>query len=121
MFTLLEVLPARLFFAITACAQVFDGPGLQGGADTARQIKGPAKMTLRDVILTLLFQVLGFLALAAVIVIIIAGLILIFSIGDDTKKDTAKKTIIFTIIGLLVILFARAIVGFVLYGLLFNF
>ena len=120
MFTLLGLLPPRLFLVTTSLAQVFDGPGLEAGAGTAGEIEGPAKMTLRNVILTLLYQVLNFLALAAVVVIIIAGLILIFSFGEDSKKDTAKKTIIYTIIGLLVILLARAVVSFLLYGLFFG-
>ena len=67
---------------------------------------------IRNVILTMLAFVLDFLALAAVIFIVIAGIRLLVSQGSDEQKDKAKKTILFVIIGLLVVLFARVIVGF---------
>ncbi len=67
---------------------------------------------IRNVILNALVFVLNFLALAAVIFIIIAGIRLIVSQGSDDAKDKAKKTIIAVIVGLLVVLFARVIVGF---------
>ncbi len=67
---------------------------------------------IRDVIITVLQFVLDFLALAAVIFIVIAGIRLIISGGSDDQKDKAKKTILFVIIGLLIVLFARVIVGF---------
>lgn len=67
---------------------------------------------LRSIILDALTFVLDFLALAAVVFIVIAGIRLIFSQGSDEQKDTAKKTIFAVIIGLLIILFARVIVGF---------
>ncbi len=70
------------------------------------------KQGVRDVILRVLSFVLDFMALAAVIFIVIAGIRLIVSQGGDEQKDKAKKTILFVIIGLLVILFARVIVGF---------
>lgn len=67
---------------------------------------------IRQVILNALVFVLNFLALAAVIFIVIAGIRLIVSQGSDEQKDKAKKTIIAVIVGLLVVLFARVIVGF---------
>ena len=70
------------------------------------------KQGIRDVILRALQFVLDFLALAAVVFIVIAGIRLLVSQGSDELKDKAKKTILFVIIGLLVVLFARVIVGF---------
>ncbi|MSR87398.1 hypothetical protein EXS70_04495 [Candidatus Peribacteria bacterium] len=70
------------------------------------------KQGVRNIILNALTFVLDFLALAAVVFIVIAGIRLIVSQGSDTQKDAAKKTILFVIIGLLVILFSRVIVGF---------
>lgn len=64
-------------------------------------------------IVNLLQQVLNFLALVAVIVIIIAGIRLILSQGEDEAKDKAKKTIIYVVAGLVVILLAKVIVNFV--------
>ena len=67
---------------------------------------------IRHVIVSALQFVLDFLALAAVIFIIIGGIRLIVSGGSDEQKDKAKKTILYVILGLLVVLFARVIVGF---------
>ncbi len=67
---------------------------------------------IRNVIIRFITFVLNFLALVAVIFIIIAGIRLIVSQGEDEAKEKAKKTIIAVIVGLLVILFARVIVGF---------
>ncbi len=67
---------------------------------------------IRNVIIRALIFVLDFLALLAVVFIVIAGIRLIVSQGEDAQKDKAKKTILYVIIGLLVVLFARVIVGF---------
>lgn len=66
----------------------------------------------RTAITNALLLVLSFLALVAVVIIVIAGIRLIVSQGEEEAKDKAKKTIFYAIIGLIVILFARAIVAF---------
>jgi hypothetical protein len=96
------------FTPTAAFAQGFAGeipaiPGTPSAVD---------KQGIRDIILRALQFVLDFLALAAVIFIVIAGIRLLVSQGSDEQKDKAKKTILFVIIGLMVILFARVIVGF---------
>jgi hypothetical protein len=70
------------------------------------------EQAIRDKIVSALTFVLNFLALLAVIFIVVAGIRLIVSQGEQDAKDKAKKTIIYVIIGLLVIVFARVIVGF---------
>lgn len=105
------------FFLSRASAQVFNGPGLEGGINEAAQIEGPVHMTLRNFILSLLYKVLGFLGLAGVVMVVVAGLYLILSGGSDTAKDTAKKIILYVVIGLVVIFVARSLVGFFLVGL----
>ncbi|MEK7591515.1 MAG: TrbC/VirB2 family protein [Patescibacteria group bacterium] len=77
-------------------------PGTPNGAD---------ETSIRDAILKVLTFVLNFLALLAVIFIIIAGIRLIVSQGEEETKEKAKKTILYVIIGLVVVLFARVIVG----------
>ena len=104
------------FFVSRASAQVFNGPGLEGGVAQASQIEGPIKAPLRVVILSFLEKALNFLALAGVIMIVAAGITMIFSGGDDTVKDKAKKIILYVAIGLVIVLFARALVGFFLNG-----
>lgn len=67
----------------------------------------------RASILNIVRYILTFLALAAVIVIIIAGIRLILSQGEEEPKEKAKKTIFYAIIGLLVVLFSRIIVALI--------
>lgn len=68
---------------------------------------------IRQTIVNILKKVLEFMALVAVVLIVIAGIRLVISQGDEGEKDKAKKTIIYVIIGLVVIVLARAIVEFV--------
>jgi amino acid transporter len=91
----------------TALAQ-FAGPspeiGTPGGADESQ---------LREIIINIIKAVLNFLALLAVIVIVIAGIRLIVSQGEEEPKEKAKKTILYALIGLIIVLFSRVIVGMV--------
>ncbi len=91
----------------------FDGPGILGGLDSVSGIAGLPDGDVRATIIRILLSVLSFLALAAVITIIIAGIILIVSLGNEEQKERAKRIIFYTLIGLVIILFARVIVGLV--------
>ncbi len=73
----------------------------------------PTGVNVRATVAGALIFVLNFVALAAVVVIVIAGIRLIVSQGDQEQKETAKKTIFYAIAGLVIILLARVIVGFV--------
>ena len=101
-----------------ASAQVFNGPGLEGGVSEAAQINGPIQGTLREAILSMFYKALGFLALAAVVMVVAAGIVMVLSGGNETAKDRAKKIILYVVIGLIIVLIARALVGFFLNGLL---
>ncbi len=93
----------------SALAQNFAGPtpNIPGtpGATNQGQI--------RDIIGRILIAVLNFLGLIAVIVVIIAGIRLIVSQGEEEPKEKAKKTILYALMGLIIVLFARVIVGLV--------
>jgi hypothetical protein len=101
----------------TAHAQVFDGPGLRTGIEEAALVSGPIHNTPREIILSFLYAVLYYVALLGVCMIVIAGILLLVSMGNDTMKDRAKRIIWYTVIGLVIIICARLIVGFLLYGL----
>jgi heme/copper-type cytochrome/quinol oxidase subunit 2 len=58
--------------------------------------------------------VLNFVALIVLVLIVISGFRLLLSQGDETARDSAKKTIIYLIIGLIVIVFAKAIANFII-------
>jgi hypothetical protein len=49
----------------------------------------------------------------AVIMIAIGGFMMITAGGDSQKVGTARKTIIYAVVGLVVIILARSIIGFV--------
>jgi zinc transporter ZupT len=99
---------------IHAYAQAFQGAGLQGGINHGTGIKGIAQNSdIRDQAIKVMKALLNFLAVIAVAVIIIAGIRMILSQGEEDGKEKAKKTIFYTLIGLAIILFARVIVGLV--------
>jgi len=68
---------------------------------------------LKGAIASVMRTVLDFIALIAVVMIVVAGIRYIISAGEESEKDKAKKMIIYVVIGLLIILVARAIVTFV--------
>lgn len=53
-------------------------------------------------------------AVAAVIIIIIGGLKYVLSSGDSARVNSAKDTILFAIVGLIIVALAQIIVRFVL-------
>ncbi len=93
----------------------YSGGGISEGiSDVAGGIGGISTSDPRTAVLNVLTQVISFMALAAVVVIVIAGIYLIFSNGEDTQKDKAKKIIFYVILGLIVIAIASLIVRFVI-------
>ena len=68
---------------------------------------------IRSAIVDIITRVLDFILLIAVVFVIVAGIRLIVSGGSDEQKDKAKNTIIYVIVGIIIVLFARVIVTFV--------
>ncbi|MFA6511765.1 MAG: pilin [Patescibacteria group bacterium] len=68
---------------------------------------------LKDTVVNIIQWILGILALLAVVFIIWGGFKWLTSSGDETRIDSAKKTISAAVIGLIIILLAWAIVIFV--------
>ena len=66
----------------------------------------------RDSIVRVINFVLTFLALVAVVFVIVGGFRILAAGGNEENVTKGRKTIIYAIIGLLVIFFARVIVGF---------
>ena len=62
-------------------------------------------------VINALFIVAGAIA---VIILIAGGIRYITSTGDSTRIQKAKDTILYAVIGLIVVILARAIVGFVI-------
>lgn len=108
---------ALTIFPHKGFSAVFDGGGAQEGIGQAAAIEGLAKGNPRSVLEHALLTAIDFVALMAVIALVVAGIFLILGMGGDTAKERAKKIIIYTIVGLLVLLFVRVIVGFITRGL----
>ena len=72
------------------------------------------KAKFRSTILGILLTVLNFMGLAAVVVIVIAGIGLIIGLGSDESVTRAKKIVTYAIVGLLLILISSAIVRIVI-------
>ena len=72
---------------------------------------GGANQT-RDSVVKVINFVLGFLALIAVVFVIVGGIRILAAGGNEENVTKGRKTIIYAIIGLVVIFFARVIVGF---------
>jgi hypothetical protein len=89
-------------------ASEYSGAGLTGGSGVAGTVVGA--QLIRPTVLAIVKKVLSYMALAAVVVTVIAGIILIFSGGNDENKDRAKRIVFFAIAGLFVILIAQGLV-----------
>lgn len=113
----IAVMAASLGVLTPLQAAIFDGGGLEEGLQSAQGLQGPVDADARSLAVNALRVALSFLALVAVIVVVIAGIYLILGQGSDDSKEKAKKIIFYTIIGLIIILFARLIVGFFSQGL----
>ncbi|HIQ57796.1 TPA: PKD domain-containing protein [Candidatus Gracilibacteria bacterium] len=73
--------------------------------------------TLTKRVIKLINQILLYMGLALTIIVIYAGIIIIFSFGDSSKRDDAKNMIINAIIGIVIIILSYSIVytiGFIL-------
>jgi len=88
--------------AAQAIATVPPVSGLPSGADPVA------------IILEVIVAILEIIAIIAVIVIIIAGIMYIFSLGDEDSSRRARNTIVYTVVGLIIIGLSIVIVNFVL-------
>jgi hypothetical protein len=80
-----------------------------GGCDTPAGEKG-----VDDVVALVVNILSALVAIAAVLVIVFAGFRYVIAMGDSSKISSAKDTIIYAIVGLLVAGMAQVIVRFVL-------
>lgn len=65
-------------------------------------------------ILYVLNWVIGFAVILTVIMVVVAGFRFIFSMGDSKKIEGATKTLLISVIGLVVVYLAPAVIKFVL-------
>ncbi len=107
-----------IFYVQYACAQVYSGDGvIQGVEDAKNSISDiSAEADIYELIKRAIEYVLVFVTIIAVAAIIIGGLYLITSNGEDEQKDKAKKIVLYVVIGLILIILAavivKAVIGF---------
>ena len=123
---LLLLTPAAVYAASTTSdeiARACETAKANGGAlpsycaDTANTPSGnnDNPLTGPDGILTKVTNVIGFIAgVVAVVIIIVAGGKFVLSRGDSAKVVSARQTIVYALVGLVVIIVARQIIIFVL-------
>lgn len=100
-----------LFHWNTAHAAVYGGGGLAAGLGAAAGLGGIIGATsITQLIVNVITFILNIVLILAVLAVIIAGLYLITSAGEEGQKDKAKKIIFYALIGILVVIFSRAIV-----------
>ena len=98
--------------------RMYDGGGVKEGIDqTANELNHGGQTDLRTLVLNILFFVLSFMGLAAVVVIVIAGMIIVVRGDDDSQREKAWKMIIYTIVGMIVIVLSSAVVAFLSFTL----
>lgn len=90
----------------------------ESGAKPDEYIAASSDTPLNTSVLNIINAVIGVLGIVAVIVIIIGGVQYMTSSGDAGKVKKAKDTILYGIIGLVVVILAFAIVNFVIANLI---
>lgn len=104
-------------FAVVAPASdagainVFGGCSGNGGTEvcSARSRDG-----VNDIVQTVIDLLFWVIAIIAVVMIIVGGIKYVVSNGDASKITSAKNTVLYSVVGLVVALLAYAIVGFVI-------
>jgi hypothetical protein len=99
-------------------ASIFDGAGLVGGLQEAEgELSGSGIRTDNNIVLVIVAiinAILPYAALAALVAFVVAGFFFILGFGSDTAIQRAKKIMIWSAVGLVVILFALIITRFIL-------
>ncbi|MBR3230819.1 hypothetical protein IKF73_02225 [Candidatus Saccharibacteria bacterium] len=83
-------------------------------ADNYKPDPVPGDSNLEGSVLNIINAIVGVLGIVAVIVIILGGIQYMTSTGDANKVKKAKDTILYGVIGLIVVILAFAIVNFII-------
>jgi len=107
--------------AVPAMAQPNIQSGLCTGANleftdnpTSSCSSGDATQHINNIVHTIVNLLSALVGIVAVIMIIVGGLRYITSGGNDTSVTSAKNTILYAIIGLIIVAFAQVLVRFTL-------
>ena len=97
-----------------AIPHAFAQDGVSGGLEELEeQVNVPTETSdFRTSIGSAIRFVVTFVALAAIVTIIVSGFILILGFGTEGSVQRTKKIFLYTVLGLVIIFFVRVIVGF---------
>lgn len=99
-----------LYFASTwGLAQAF-AQAFGGGVPT---VPGTGTGNVRDTVSKALRFITTFLALVAIVFVVIGGIRILAAGGNDEQVQAGKKTIIYALVGLIIVFLARVIVNFI--------
>jgi hypothetical protein len=107
----LALAPAVYAAPSDAAKQACEGVSVVAGGSCSNESTGPDVNTIINTVINLLSWIIGVIA---VIMIIYGGFKFVTSAGDSGKVTSARSTIIYALIGLVVVAFAQTIVKFVL-------
>lgn len=106
--------PSATFAADTGCATIDVTKGPSGGADCAKPVSGAQNLFgTGGVFITITNILLFVIGAIAVVMLIIGGVRYVVSAGDQNAVTSAKNTILYAIIGIIVAFLAYAAIGFV--------
>lgn len=111
-------LSATTFNSVSAADPIDPGKSIQGGIDASggnKVCKDDGKVVdcLQQSIRTVVNVLLYVIGAVAVIMIVIGGIRYTTSNGDSSQVTSAKNTILYAVVGLVVAMLAYAIVNFV--------
>ncbi|MBT6069175.1 hypothetical protein HOG48_05460 [Candidatus Peregrinibacteria bacterium] len=118
----LPLLALTVLFAHMPDVFAADPGGLITDLDNPSRIAGSTQGedSIRTLLLTFLDFFLGFLGLLAVLMVIYGGFLYLTAAGDESKTENGKKVILYSVVGIVVILLAFALVNTVLSGIGFG-
>lgn len=86
------------------------GGGVPGGVSRANNLDTGGGGNLRQRIIDILNAAIGLLGVLCVVTLVIGGLILVTGQGSDESREKVRKIVLYTIVGLILVLFAKAVV-----------
>lgn len=93
-----------------AYAQVWQGGDVQSGISEAEAIETGGGGDIRESVTSILFEVVSYVGLAAVTVIIIAGIMLVVGGANSEIQSRARRIILYSLIGIVVMIVSAGIV-----------
>ncbi len=98
-----------------ALAQIFKGGSTQNGVDEIEKALAGSGVTSNNSVIDLVIKfvnfVLPFLALGSFVGFVYASFLYVTAFGNDDQVQKAKKTMIYVVIGLLVVILSFSIVN----------